>query len=226
MNNKTIVALLAVALVVSLTGTIMSVNEISKVGGQWLVISGAVTSSATDTGNTTLEILANVGLSVDDFSIDLGSGYVNSSVPFATIDTGETVETQWLNSTNGIHTINDGHTLNNTGSTTVNISVAASVSNADEWLCGDATGATCPGNNSWVKVYIADSTFDACFGFEKTTAGTFLTHNTVIPSVLLCGNMMPNDGQDQFRVNYVVRIPQEAPTGTKTATFTYTAEAK
>ncbi|MBT3451087.1 hypothetical protein HN652_03730, partial [archaeon] len=206
-------------------GTIMSVSEISKVGGQWMVISGAVTSSATDTGNTTLEILANVGLNVDDAEIDIGSGYVNGTSSTAVVGTSGVPPLNWLNSTGGlVASVIDTHQLNNTGSSPVNITVSMNtLADAEEWLCG-ASGATCPGDNAMVEVKMEELDGDSCIGTEQTS-WLELANYTTKSTVLLCSNMKPTDGTDVFDVDFQLTIPQEAPTGSKTATFTYTAEA-
>ncbi|MBT3297665.1 hypothetical protein HN385_01980 [archaeon] len=223
MNNKTIVALLAVALVISLTGTIMSVNEISELGGKWMVISGAVTSSATDTGNTTLEVLANVGLNLDDNAIDLGAGYVDGISSTGIITTDGTV-VSWKNSTGGTPTISDKHTLNNTGSTTVNVTVSMDKDDSEHWLCG-ASGSTCPGDNAQVDVKMTESAGDSCISGEQT-GYVVLANTTSKNTVKLCDSFKPTDGTDTFDVHFGLTIPQEAPTGTKTAIFTYIAEAQ
>ncbi|MBT3450739.1 hypothetical protein HN652_03185, partial [archaeon] len=205
-------------------GTIMSVSEISKVGGQWMVISGAVTSSATDTGNTTLEILANVGLNVDDTTIDFLSGYVNSTQAVAILDSSGTNITDWLNSTGSPFTnfADTSHRLNNTGSTPVNVTVSMDKDNAEHWLCGQS-GATCPGDNAMVQVKALDTT-SACIDGEVNTYTEVADYDSK-STVLLCTNFKPTDGSDTLETLYQLTLPQEAPTGTVTAVFTYTVEA-
>ncbi|MBT3298534.1 hypothetical protein HN385_06415, partial [archaeon] len=195
-----------------------------KVGGQWMVISGAVTSSATDTGNTTLEILANVGLAVNDAEIDLGSGYVNSTQAVAILDGSNTNASHWLNSTDSLLTSDDWHRVNNTGSSPVNLTVSMNThADAEEWLCG-ASGATCPGDNAMVQVKQVDFT-SACIGATDQTTYVELADYNSKSTVLLCSSLKPTDGTDTVDVYYQLTVPQEAPTGSKTATFTYTAEA-
>ena len=77
-SNRTIVALLAVALVVSVAGTMYSVSELGALGGSYNIISGAATSSAV--GTTDLFISSVVGIStatVDSGSADLSFGAGN-----------------------------------------------------------------------------------------------------------------------------------------------------
>ena len=230
MNNKTIVALLAVALVVSLTGTIMSVSEISKVGGQWMVISGAVTSSATDTGNTTLEILANVGLVVEDNAVDFGSGYVNSTTSFARIDSrGSTPEENWLNETGSLHDISDSMLLNNTGSTVVNLTIQqnSGYEDAEHWLCGDTdSSATCPSDYAKLEVRINEPSGDSCIGGELGGWVTMMNSTDDRGARLLCNDFIPNDGVDSLEIFFRTSIPQEAPTGTLPLVVLYSVEAK
>ncbi|MBT3297296.1 hypothetical protein HN385_00045 [archaeon] len=227
MNNKKIVALLGLALIVSLTGTIISVSEISNIRGQWMVIGGAVTSNATSTGNTTLEILSNVGLQVHDSEMDLGSGYVNSSAILGSIDTLAGAN-NWLNSTGQTPVINNvGHTLNNTGSSPVNVTIqVTSHTNAEHWLCNDAGGSSCPGDNAFLDVKALEGPeSNSCIGAGEQNEWTSLMGYNNQTTVLLCPVLMPVDSNDELITYYKFGIPQEAPTGTKTVFVQFTAEA-
>jgi hypothetical protein len=96
--------------------------------------------------------------------------------------------------------------------------------NAEHWLCG-ASGATCPGDNAQVRVQINENAGDSCI-LDEQTGYAVVANETTKYTVPLCTSFKPTDGTDTFEVFYEITIPQEAPTGTKTATFTYTAEAQ
>ncbi|MBT3298089.1 hypothetical protein HN385_04135 [archaeon] len=229
-NKKNIAALLAVALMVSFSSTLIIIGDVSDLNLSIKdMLTGAVTSQANGTGTAELEILANVGLNVDDAAINLGSGYVNGSNSSAIVDSMNFFNSAstWLNSTGqSVSGLADYHLVNNTGSTPINITVQMnSHVDAEDWLCG-ASGATCPGDNADVRVRIQNAG-TSCLDIQAGTyeANVFVT-NVNKNTVLLCGNMKPIDGQDTFEVYYKVEIPQEAPTGSKEASFLYTAEAQ
>ncbi|MBT3298011.1 hypothetical protein HN385_03740 [archaeon] len=227
MNNKTIVALLAVALVISLTGTVMSVSKFSNIGSNWMILSGAVTSSATDTGNTTLEILANVGLNIEDSTIDIGSGYVNSTATHASVSSyPSSPDFDWLNASElPAGDINDYHLLNNTGSTTVNLTVQqnSGYQNAEQFLCGD--NSTCPSDMAELTVRSSEGNSNSCILGLNSGYEMLLGDQINYGPVVICDQFQPVDGDDEIQVYYKVLIPQEAPTGQKTINLLYTAEA-
>jgi len=74
-SNRTIVALLAVALVVSVAGTMYSVSELGQVSTVFRLM-GAVVDD--DTGNVTLNISEVAGLVVNHKSADFGTGAIEA----------------------------------------------------------------------------------------------------------------------------------------------------
>lgn len=227
MNNKTIVALLAVALVVSLTGTIMSVSEISKVGGQWMILSGAQITNET-TGNTTLELLANVGIEVvsDTANMNIGTGYVTIGQDSATINTGTSPSnTYWKNSTGddaaGVRMV---HTINQTGSTAAILTVNIGSTTAEDFLCGGDGG--CAGTDvAQVKVKVDADTHSTCITGEQTSYALIANATDKVSDVQLCSEFLPaGTGDSELDIAFELTVPSDAPTGVKSTTFTYTAE--
>ncbi|MBT3298570.1 hypothetical protein HN385_06595 [archaeon] len=171
--------------------------------------------------NTTLEILSVVGLNVDDYNINLGSGYVNSTQYFATIDTSGIETSHWLNETGNLIVINDKHTLNNTGDTNVNVTVSMNdYIDAEDWICG-ASGSTCLGDNARVEVKIEENDGDSCINGGQTNY-TVLANHSDKSTILLCDIFLSTAGINVFDVYYKLQVPMESLTGTKEASFTYT----
>jgi len=75
-SNRTIVALLAVALVVSVAGTMYSVSELGALGGDYSVLSGAV-QQASQAGTMTGVLGEVVSLQIPNANINLGTGWVD-----------------------------------------------------------------------------------------------------------------------------------------------------
>ncbi len=188
------------------------------------MITGAQTTSASNEGNTTLEIIANVGITIIDNDIDFGQGYVSSTSDYAIIDTHEGY-TNWLNSTGGTGFTTDFHTIENTGSTASKFHVEVadeSVENAEYWLCGG--GTNCPSEVAIVKVKSLENELGSCTGSLIDEYETLLDHINRVASITLCDNFNPVDSMDTLNVYYYIAIPQEAPTGLKQLQILYSAE--
>jgi hypothetical protein len=156
-SNKTIVALLAIALVITVVGTVVSVSKLNEFGGmsnQLSSLTGAATISSTEQTNITITSATSITLA--NTSMNFGSGRVNSSCSICGMDSNNTVLNYWSNGTitgggagesNGCCTtfnrVTAGFLIENTGN--VNVSV----------------GYTCSGN----------CTFDTFIGGSFGPAG-------------------------------------------------------
>ena len=84
-SNRTIVALLAVALVVSVAGTMYSVSELGQVSMVFRTVSGLADN---DVGNVTLNLSGTVGLQVIRNQANVGQGFVLSGQDKCVFTTG------------------------------------------------------------------------------------------------------------------------------------------
>jgi len=224
-SNKVLVGLLVVAIVVSLVGTLVSLDKLGKVSMPLQTITGAVT----DTGTATITIAGVAAIKVVDNAIDFGSGYVNASCTAAFLSSdGETLDTTncWLNSTGDVPAaVDDHHTVENNGTVPINISAALSDANASDFLCG--TGG-CP---STTTAQIEIKTEDGGSGDSGACDSGLVSTYTVLAddnsrtSVSLCDRLGQQDSADLLEVNMNLTIPHDVDYGAKTTTVTYTGEA-
>ncbi|MBU0456912.1 MAG: hypothetical protein ABH824_03005 [Nanoarchaeota archaeon] len=216
-SNKTIVALLTVALVITVVGTVVSVSKLSGLGGRYTTLTGL----ATDTGTTSITVAGTAAIQVTDASIDFGSGYYNVSCTtgYAWLASNAEGTNCWLNTSGQVpEPIDDPHELENNGTTSISITADISNFNASDFICG---GNGCPGTStSNVAIRMID-TSAGCTVTEQTTYTTLADDNSVT-QVTLCGSLSPQDNQDDIEVNFNLTVPQDVDQGAKTATITYT----
>ena len=137
-SNRTIVALLAVALVITVVGTLVSVSKLNELGGTYTYLTGAATS--TSTGQTNITITSTTSLTLANTNINFGSGRLNGSAKACAIDTNNSVLNIWSNgTTSGGNFVNDDRTgcvsftgptsgflLENTGNNNVSVGYTCS----------------------------------------------------------------------------------------------------
>lgn len=134
-SNRTIVALLAVALVVSVAGTMYSVSELGQVSTVFRTISGLADF---DDGNITLDLEGVVAIVVHEPTASLGSGFVQSGQDKCKFSSGGAIAGEnWnglnVNQDNGncgkdfanaSKRVNAFHLIENTGNLDANVSAA------------------------------------------------------------------------------------------------------
>jgi hypothetical protein len=229
-SNKTIVILLALSLIVSISGTMISLD---RLGGL-----GRVTGAAVDTGTGTFNIGSDVSINVNDSAIIFPHGYVNSSCLNAqirtdgtTFNTGGNAPTSggtncWLNSSHKVNTTTwtDGHMILNNGTIPLSVTVAVdSDSNAKNFVCG---GTVCDTTTAEIGVKIADNFEATACSASGQTDWTKLADATATYVPTLCAHLEHYDEQDAFWVYLNLTIPFDADYGTaRSLTLTYTGSA-
>ncbi|MBI4981004.1 hypothetical protein HZC30_05620 [Candidatus Woesearchaeota archaeon] len=235
-SNKTIVALLAIALVVTVVGTIVSVSKLGDMGGKYAVLSGA---AVTDTGTTTLNLAGSVSIQMVDNAINFGNGYYNASCTGGYSDLNTTVTSIstgtpgtksgtmtsycWINTT-AFGTYDAHHILNN-GTTTFSLNISTTTTDAEAFLCGGS--GSCPSSAARVKTqfYSTEGGLATCSSGVNNSLVDFLTYDGAgdFPVYQLCGVYNFGDDRDESVVDYKLIVPFDAPSGAKTLTTTYTA---
>ncbi len=157
-SNKTIIALLLVALAITIAGTIVSINKVMELRDNYGLLTSAATSSST--GQTNLTITATTSITNQNNTINFGSGRVNASCNFCAMDSNNTVTNLYTNGSDltgttgqccaGFTAVTDGFLIENTGN--VNISV----------------GYTCSGNCTHL-LFIGGSRYPGMGGLEIRT---------------------------------------------------------
>jgi len=223
-SNKTIVALVAIALVIMAVGTMVSISRLSSMGNQYTLLTGAVT----DTGSTSLTVQGGVSVSVPDSAIVFPTGYYNASsttnfsVLYATGTGGATAD--WINTSGQLAVFNDFHTIVNNGTTIINITADTNQTDARSFLCGTGNCLITSGVNASVLVVSTDSEVGSCA--SGTAMGAVLLSPTAETVTTLCNYLNYDDGSDSLTVYYGLHVPKDVDQGVKSMTITYTAEAR
>lgn len=230
LSNKTIFAILAVTLVIALSGTFVNLSRLYDLG---LGLTGAATSSAG--GNATITISQSTSITNNFRNIQFGSGFVNSSCTACNMDSNGGFSTVCCGTFNQSNNL--GFLLENTG----NINLSVNYTCAGSCTAATFIGGTGPNfqirttNNSFAaqagEIGGTDTT-GSCW--ESFFTGLNLTNNyTNITAAghWLCGNgsifaLDFTDAKDAFVIDLNVSVPSDAPTGTlKAANFTFNALA-
>ncbi len=207
-SNKTIAALLVVAMVLSLSGTFFSLNKLNML--QQGVTGYATQYNDNATATLTLSSVTSIIFTTDavdwgTISIDTAGGYTECN-----LTTEHYGASPAISGCSGIVTIPDSLVLENDGSVNVKVNITANDTPAN-WI-----GGTNPGfyfNSS-------ENETGAC-------AGTLVTTETALSTdeVTLCTNLTFDNTHDALNLDLKAQVPYDAPTGTKVVKITAYAEA-
>lgn len=205
-SNKTLALLLVAAVVVSLGGTILSLNRLSRLS---VPSTGFVTSS----GTTSVDVTTQSSIRFAISSVDFGTGSVNTTGGFQnctlTINSSSTIV---KNGCTGFNSTNIGDTfiLENDGNTNLNVTLNST----------KAASAFIGGTAPLYKYAVSNNETSSCTG--TITGAGWTDVATTDPNI--CTNLTYNDNADTLRIGINITIPYDA-VGTKTATFTATGTA-
>ncbi|MFC1648648.1 hypothetical protein ACFL1B_04275 [Nanoarchaeota archaeon] len=213
LSNKSLALLLLAAIVISLGGTLVSLNKINQItyagGGP------GVTGFATGTGNVTVNISTAVGCTVDS-EVDFGTSvaadiYVSSE-----------------NANDAYSSFGDctslaacrGMQLNNTGNVELNVSFLSALAGAN-FITGDSA------LNADFQYRIENGTdTNTNPGCEDNGDAAYWAANswTTVPTTLTwgCLNLTPITGNDVMRWEYNVTVRTDTYTGRKSTLITFT----
>jgi hypothetical protein len=209
LSNKSLALLLLAAVVISLGGTLISLQKIDQLTGQQPT--DQVTGKATAAGTTNLSIDAAAGCTVDT-SVDFGTGAAQA----ATLTTDTSNPGTFNDCTDG-NAVCHGMQLNNTGNTNLTVNLSSDVDGA-AFLGGTATAAD-------FQYAVRNGTFGGADGgcFDTTGTTGFLPSYADVPTTnnTICSNLRYEEGQDMITLEYNVTIDTGTPSGDKTATITF-----
>ena len=224
-SNKTIFAILAVTLLITVAGTAINLSKIYRFNGG---LTGAASTSAI--GSSTVTISQSTSITDDFGLIQFGTGFVNASCTVCVMDSNGIITQACCGTFNTSN--NRGFLLENTG----NVNLSVNYTCAGNCTAALFIGGTSPVfsirtmNNSFAgqtgEVSTAD-TNPACFNLLNLTQYTAVS----AAGAWLCGNnsIYPldfTDSQDAIVVDLNVSVPVDAPTGSqKNASFTFNAQA-
>ena len=219
-TNKTLAFFLVAAIVVSVVGTMTSLNKIDRFQTE----SGPAGLATTDTGNVSLYVNRTASIVFRNATINWGSGYVNissSGVTNCVMDTKggagtvTTPDCEEFTPQTGLHIENDGNL-------DVNLTFNFSGNNT---IIGDtADGLNMPA--SWQFNVSNGSAAGACSNYALKPSGNWvnITGTHVSYGVTVCDNFTW-ETNDRFRIDFRVLIPDNTESGTKNITLYAEAEA-
>ena len=235
LSNKTIFAILAVTLMITVTGTLVN---LSRMHGLGLGLTGAATS--TDQGNATITISQQTSITNSFNDISFGSGFVNASCAGScNMDSNGSMTEGCCGTFNRSNDF--GFLLENTG----NINLSVNYSCAGNCTAAQFIGGTSPAFQIRVtdnfnagqsgEVGAVDTQTGCSAGINGAgTSGLNITTYVSVAAVgdYICGNSTGyqldfTNTEDAFVVDLNVSVPADAPpaTGQKIAYFTFTATA-
>ncbi len=204
--SKGFAVLIALAIVVSVGGTLITLNSIPAPQ-----ITGYETSSQQGTASFTVAALTQITLT--DSTVNFGTCQLNNSL-ILTYDSNAS-NGESLNDSDSIcdGSFPDNMTLENTGNKYVNLTISSNVS-AMNYI--DA--ASDEGSFYFVG---GNDEAGACSSGLQTTFTNFSAAQT---NYTLCLNFSPVNTEDELSIAYRVQLPPDTREGTKTATITITGE--
>lgn len=202
-SNKTLASLLVVAIVLSLSGTLVSINRLS-------VISGFATSDAL--GNVSLQINSTVSLrmSAGTSNISFGSGVVSSNPCTLDTDDGTTI------GCDGFTAQDQGFIVYNDGNTPLTVTLDVNQNSSS------LIGGTSPAFQIKAVANLSES---SCANNLEATTWTDIIANT---SMSICNSTGLEAGasEDALEIDIKLVIPDDAPGtgGSRQAFFTFTGD--
>lgn len=211
LSNKSLALMLLAAIVISLGGTMISLNRLSSF--QTDIGDLGITGRQTDTGSgtTTLTVDSAVGCNVD-YNVAFGNGVANLNISTDSTNPSTFTDCSDGSGTRGVCT---GMEINNTGNVDVNVSF-----NATDTAVVFLGGST---NASDFQYFARNGTYavteGGCYNFNASvwTAGSY--KNVPTTHTILCDNMTFGASNDVITLEYNISLRNDVPTGAKTNTI-------
>ncbi len=236
-GSRTIVSLFAIALLIAVAGTTISVTKLAELSetGSFLSFGDILSGAATGTTNLSIEGTATINVAIN--GLDFGGGYYDTTcdTSIATINTTITDVTDgelttsinytcWINSS----TLNAsyGHLIINNGTSTVNLNVSTNTTDAEMFYCGTAQG--CAGSTDAlveVAMLVGELSLAAsCSGTANSSLVPILGNDSNgSTNYQICSIFEAEDSRDELGIDFKLTIPSDATNGDKTLMITYTA---
>jgi len=208
-SNKSLAFLLVAAMVLSLGGTILSLNKLGTIGATGM-------ATGTDQGIANLSINGSTAVTFTVNSVEFGSGYTNDTdgnvgtVENCTIDTNGTNPSA-DNDCVGFNPNVPPFIIRNDGNQDSQLTISADK---------DST-AFFGSSNGGVYWFVEDNESNSCGTVNPATWTAISTGN-----IDACGGAAAfkyQDSTDSVKLHIKVDIPLDAPSGTKTTTITATS---
>jgi hypothetical protein len=213
MSNKSLALLLVAAIVISLGGTLISLNKLAQVGV------GGITGQSVG-GYVNLSITTTPSCRIDKNVSFGGAAQPVSSINISTDGDNSAILAGLNDCSNGTASC-AGMEINNTGNT--NLTVNMSSDKQGTTFSGDAGAAA-----TWFAFHTENGTSagaqPGCENGALTYMGWYNQNWTNMPTagdpVTLCSHMYWGDANDMITVEFLVSLSAATPSGAKSATIT------
>ncbi|MBI2662607.1 hypothetical protein HYX11_04065 [Candidatus Woesearchaeota archaeon] len=228
-SNKIIIGLLAVAVVLTVYGTLINIDNLGKLSFSRLFLTGAATSG---TGNASVTVQGTASMTMTYNSISFPTGYYNETCNpaknYSTLASDTGISSCWLN-TSGLWPdtwfVVGNHTITNAGTTYLSINLTPSVLNGTELFCGSPGCPATRGAHSNVSVKSSSAELSSCSA-GALSSFTYIVTSSTNQTVTICSMLDYADPSDTLAVYYTFTMPKDASQGTKLLNVTYTATAQ
>jgi|FLOH01.1.fsa_nt_gi hypothetical protein len=241
-TNKTLALLLVAAIVVSLGGTIVSLNKMGEIE-----ISKGITGKATGTGDVDINISDRTSITVNQNAINFGNGWVDNACNNCTMDTNGTSGTvsdtncckgEWGASSGAAVDWRDGFWIENDGNTNLSVNLTSDASATTliggnspapqfQWAITAGSSATnCQNATRCANVETVAESAASCGGaWSLNDWEDINTSETNVCSGNGNNVFEPTGTKNEFLLDFKVRVPKNAPpTSGSSATATITVE--
>ena len=165
-----------------------------------------IVGKVTDTGALQVTVSELTAINFTDDVINWGTGNVKEGYTYCEMDT----EGNMGSGCEGFTNQNNGFTIENIGNVDVILQLATG-KNADELIGG---------SNPLYQYKVVEAESGSCDGLYPST---YTNVNSTSPGDTICSAFYAEDRMDSVYIHVKVRIPSDAPPGTKSDTFTATA---
>lgn len=227
-SNKTIMVLLAITLMITVVGTIVSVSKLTQLGDRYGILTGATVDNRTQTGTTTLTLAGTAGIKMDDGTVNFGSGYVKAGHSYAILRSdytnvyrGDITQGNWTNWINTTEVTDFNMTVSNNGTIFLELNITSETdAHAEAWLC---TGDVCTSDDARLQVKAVNHEASSCTasGGIQSAYTDLLTHDSKV-DVTLCDEFDYDSSSDEIDILFNATIPKDAGTGAHVLTVTFT----
>lgn len=208
LSNKSLALLLLAAIVISLGGTIVSLNKLSQVQ-----VGIPDSPTALVPGWTAVNITESVGCAID-YNVDFGEDTPGNKNLSSNIN----------NVADGFNNCISGNTcsgmqVNNTGNVNLNVNFSSN-QGASAFLGGASVAATDFRFNMTNGTQPGAPARGGCFNVSGTTGWGAYVNIVASTQNVVCQNLSYGDSNDIVNIEYNVNIRPDTPVGAKNATIT------
>jgi hypothetical protein len=217
-SNKTLAWLVVATIVVSLAGTIISLNKLNESG-----VTGFASNNKT--GNATVNINSQTTLNFAVSGLNFGTGQINTSLPngqYCNMSSNQTSGTtiNWAGGCSGFNNVvpaNGWLQLENAGTTIMNVTLNFSA-NAANFIGGSLSPS--------FKFSVSNNESNSCTGINTSLSNWVEVWNWTQGLATICTGtpaqgLQPGDAGDSISIGIFVGIPFDA-VGNKIVTIVAT----